>query len=183
MFKRFLAVAVMGLALAGCVSTPNTLSPEQIAGFRLASVDVSVAPNAWISWADGDTERAALTAPDDAKVRQSIASKLRDSVLRNLGGDLTGQRPVKLVVRVHEFAVVPGAVRILLGGNHVIKADVDILDAKTGAPLLAFPAHTVAFQGGNGVIGVALDNIIQDDPADRLIRYYVNQYRNWLLRK
>ncbi len=65
----------------------------------------------------------------------------------------------------------------------MIRADVDLLDAKTGALLLAFPAEQALIQGGHGPLGVALDNVFLDEPADRVVRYYVIQYRNWLLRK
>ena len=195
MFLRFLAVAALGLVLSGCVTVNNTLSPDQVAALRLQSVDVTIAPNARISWPDPGNDYmrsrgietpeawAAAEGQIDAHTRQVIMAKLRDSMLRELGGDLRGTRPVRIVVRVHEFEVTPGAVRLLFGGDHEIKADVDVVDARTGAPILVFPALHTFIQGGRGVLGVAFDNLLLDDPAERVIRLSAVQYRNWLLRK
>ena len=191
MLRRFLFLPALAVLLAGCVTASNTLSPDQISSFRLQAVEVTVAPNAFVSWMDeldlppeGTEGRPASSqAEAGVRTRQAIVAKLRDSMLKEVGGELNGARPVKLLVRVHEFVVTPGAVRILIGGDHRIKADVDIVDAKTGALLLAFPAHGAFIQGGGGLMGVALDNMFLDDPANRIVRHYVLQYRNWLLRK
>jgi hypothetical protein len=183
-FSRLLFVAALGLLVSGYIAAPNTLSPEQVSSFRLQAVDVTVVPNARISWWGRERELAGSgDGASEAQTRQVIAAKMRDSMMREVGSHLVGARPVRISVRIHEFTVTPGAVRILLGGNHSIKADIDVVDGKTGAPLLAIPAYEALVQGGNGPIGVALDNLLLDEPADRIIRHYVLQYRNWLLRK
>jgi hypothetical protein len=195
MLGRFISVAAVGLLLAGCVTTANTLAPEQISSFRLQSVDVTIVPNAGISWSDAERDLAVskgLDTPErwaaaqdglQEQIRRTIAAKMRDSMMREVGSQLGGTRPVRINVRIHEFRVTAGAVRVLFGGNHAILADIDIVDGRNGALLLAFPAHQTFIQGGNGLIGVALDNLLLDEPADRIIRLSALEYRNWLLRK
>ena len=47
---RWLAVALLASALAGCVTAENTLTKADVATFKLADVRVSVAPDAKIVW-------------------------------------------------------------------------------------------------------------------------------------
>ena len=56
-------------------------------------------------------------------------------------------------------------------------------DAKTSTPLLSFPSYRALVKGGGGPIGVALDNLLRDEPIDLVTKDYARQYRNWLLRK
>jgi hypothetical protein len=56
-------------------------------------------------------------------------------------------------------------------------------DVKTRALLLVFPAGEALIQGEHGPLGAALDSAYLDRPAERVVRFYVIQYRNWLLRK
>src|SRR5207253_955790 len=48
-----LAVLAGALALAGCVTTENSLSANDIANMKLTGVTVSYAPDARVTWDDG----------------------------------------------------------------------------------------------------------------------------------
>jgi hypothetical protein len=57
MVFRLGSVGAGALLLAGCVSTdPPSLSAAQVAALRVERVDVSLAPDALISWAEGEKE-------------------------------------------------------------------------------------------------------------------------------
>ncbi len=197
MFQRAAAILLLGFTLSGCITAANTLSPEQVSSFRLQAVEVSVAPNARIWWGDGerayaqsrgitDHEAWAAAVETDAGrayVRNAIAEKLRSALMAKVGPELTGVRPVRLTTRVHKVRISPAIQRLVLGGDHRITADVELLDGKTGAALLSLPSHEVVVGGGGGLIGVALDNLLRDEPIDLVTRHYAQQYRNWLLRK
>jgi hypothetical protein len=193
--QTLLAVA-LSLGLAGCVTVANTASPEQIASFRLDSVSVAFAPGADIWWGDGErdfavsrglsplaSESIASTPEAQAYVRSAIAAKVRDAFTKRLAGSLKGTQPVRIDVLVREVRIASAAQRILVGGDHVFKADVDVVDPRTGRVYLAFPAQRAAATGGNGLLGVALDNILRDEPINLAISAYASQYTDWLLRK
>lgn len=196
MFSRFLALAALGLLLCGCVTASNTLAPDQVTTLRLASVSVAFAPNARIWWGDGERafaalkERPASEAEDAAKseegrayLRNAIAGKLTQAFESNLKGALLGTRPVRLEINVKDVEIASAAQRILIGGHHRLTADVNLVDARTGAVVLAFSEQNAIAQAGQGIGGVLLDNAFLGDPIDRVIQNYAAQYRNWLLRK
>jgi hypothetical protein len=116
-------------------------------------------------------------------VRAAIVDKVRRAMMTALAPELTGTRSVRLAVRVHEVNIASAIQRVFIGGDHRIEADVDLVDAKTGAPLLSLPSHRVTAGAGGGVLGVALDNLILSDPIDRATALFAADYRNWLLRK
>ncbi|KAB0264887.1 hypothetical protein [Microvirga brassicacearum] len=196
MFARAAAVVLLAFALSGCITAANTLSPDQISSLRLQSVEVKIAPNARISWGDGEiayaktkgaaAQSAEFSADTDegrAFVRNVISDRLRSAMLAAIGPELAGARPVKLAVRVHEVRISSAIQRVILGGDHTIQADVELLDAKTATPLLSLPSHHVLVKGGGGPLGVVLDNLVRDEPIDLVTKDYARQYRNWLLRK
>ncbi len=196
MFVRAAVVAMLAFPTAGCITATNTLSPEQVSSLRLQAVNVQVAPNARIRWGDGErafaktkgaagesVEFSADTEEGRAFVRNAVADRLHIAMVKTIGPELTGVRPVKLAVRVHEVDISPGIQRVILGGDHAIAADVELLDAKTSTPLLSFPSYRALVKGGGGPIGVALDNLLRDEPIDLVTKDYARQYRNWLLRK
>jgi hypothetical protein len=206
MVRRIALCLLLGLALTGCITAANTLSVEQLASFRLQAVDVTVAPNAMILWDEpglavaqarnpriapasaragraGEPSPAAGLADGQALARRTAAELLRKALIAEVGPELNGARPVRLAVRIHELEISSAIQRIIIGGDHRIVADVDLLDARSGAPLLTLPAHMVLVKGGGGLVGVALDNIIRADPIQLVTAAYAREYRNWLLRK
>jgi hypothetical protein len=187
-------LALTALALSGCVTVSNTLSPAQVASFKLARVDVVAPPEARISWGDGEVAYAATkglpaheagkvaTTPEArAFVRYAVTSKLRSALERELGGTLLGGRPVRLEVTIRDIEIASVIQRILIGGSHSMKADATIVDARTGAVLLRFPAQTAVSAAGQGIGGTLVDAATLDAPIDRVVRDYAAQYRRWLL--
>jgi hypothetical protein len=98
-------VLLAALAVSGCVTTSNSLSPEQVASFRLAAVNVGFAPDARISWADGErayaaSKRVAALNPEmlanspeaQAFIRSTVASKVKGAMQERLAGQLGGSR-------------------------------------------------------------------------------------------
>ena len=66
-----------------------------------------------------------------------LAGKVKDYMAKQMGGALNGSRPVRIEVVVTQFIVPTGAQRLLIGGAYVITADVTLVDAKSGAVLVA----------------------------------------------
>jgi hypothetical protein len=196
MFARLFAVAALGLLLCGCVTASNTLGPDQVATMRLQSVTVGFHPNARIWWGDGErafaaskgrsaleAEEAAKTEEGQAYLRNTIAAKLKQAFENSLIGELQGARLVRLKINVKDLETASAAQRIIIGGHHRLTADVNLVDTRTGAVVLAFSEQNAIAQAGQGIGGVLLDSAFLGEPIDRVIQNYATQYRNWLLRK
>ena len=187
------------IALSGCVTAQNPLSQNDIAAMKLTGVTVNYAPDAYIQWDDGIREYAASKgiAGDDmaaatntpegkAYVRAALAQRIKGGVESAGAGKLNGTRPVRLDVAVHNFHVSPAVQRIVLGGNHGLTADATLVDARTGAVILAYPNLSVDIRGGAGVIGAAVEAAMTnggETTLGRVVDKYSASYFNWLLQR
>jgi len=196
---RIVALGV-ALAVAGCVTKENSLSQADIAGMKLTGVTVSFTPEAIVQWEDGirayatsqsisDDEIATApnTAEGKAYVRNMLALRIKAGVERAMGGQLAGTRPVRLDIVVKSFAIASVVQRILIGGGRGMVADANLVDARTGALIIAYPDLTaVQVMAGNGLAGIAVQAAIDSastlSPAEKLVDIYGVNYRQWLLR-
>jgi hypothetical protein len=196
---RFAALGV-AFALAGCVTTAeNSLSQNDIASMKLTGVTVSFAPDAGVQWEDGirayatakaitDDQIATATNTPEGKayVQTMLAPVIKTGVAKSMTGQLNGSRPVRLDVVVKSFALSSAMQRILIGGGRGMIADANLVDARTGAIIVAYPELVAATYAGQGVLGTAVqaafDNASEQSVAEKLAYRYGEIYRNWLLR-
>jgi hypothetical protein len=194
------AVLVGALALAGCKTVENALTQSDVAGMKLADISVSFAPDATIQWDDGIRAYAtSKSIPDDqiatatntpegkAYVRNLLAQRIKAGVDKTMAGHLNGSRPVRLNIVVHSFTVSPAIQRIVIGGGHGMLADANLVDARSGASIVAYPKMSVVLVVGQGVLGTAvqaaIDSASEQSTADKIASRYGDNYRDWLLRK
>jgi hypothetical protein len=199
-FLGLARLAVLGimLALAGCKTIENSLSANDIAGMKLTGVTVSFAPDATVQWEDGIRAYATAKAiPDDqittatntpegkAYVQNMLAPHIKASVEQAMAGQLVGTLPVRLDIVVKNFALSSAVQRILIGGGRGMMADANLVDAKTGALILAHPDMQALMLAGNGIVGTAvqaaLDSASSRSVVDQLADRYGQIYREWLL--
>jgi hypothetical protein len=193
-----LAVLAGALALTGCVTAENSLSANDIAAMKLTGVTVAYAPDALVRWDDGiqayaaskgivDPATATTYTPEGkAYMRALLAPRIKAGVEQAMAGELNGTRPVRLELVVRNFTIVPAVQRILLGGTHDMSADANLVDARTGAIIIANPKLGAVMAGGEGPIGAAVQGMFTnggETTVDRLAGIYGKTYRNWLLRK
>src|SRR4051812_28277563 len=194
MFSRLVLFSFLALPLGGCVTVSNTLPMEEVANFRVAEVKVGFAQGARVNWGDGERAYAATkgapatesdayarTPDGQAYIRNTIASKVKAAMERHLSTGLNGSRSVRVEVAIKEITIASAIQRVLIGGNHTMSADVTLVDPKTGAVLIAFPAQTSMAMAGQGIGGAILDQAFFPDPIDRVVDSYASQYRNWLI--
>lgn len=195
--RRTVLYVLAAVGLAACQTTAtNTLSLDDVATLKFAGVDVIFAPEANISWGDGErafaaskgqsateSETLAKTPEGQAYLRNTVASKVKASMERNLSGALTGGRLVRIRVAVKHVYISGAVQRVIIGGGHGMTADVTIVDAKTGATLLPYAGQSKGTSAGQGLGGVLVDAALLGDPMDRTIDNYTRTYTNWLLRK
>ena len=201
MMRGLARLAALGgmLALAGCVTAENSLSQNDIAAMKLTGVTVSYAPDAMVQWEDGirayatskaitDDQIATATDTPEGKayVRNMLAPKIKAAVEQKMAGQLNGSRPVRLEVVVKSFAIAGAVQRILIGGGRGMVADANLVDARTGALIIAHRDLNVVQVVGNGIVGTAvqaaIDSASDRTPAEKLADQYGQQYRAWLLR-
>lgn len=194
---RIVALGAM-LALAGCVTTENSLSQNDLASFKLTAVAVSFAPEAWVTWEDGirayanaktisdDQITAAANTPEGkAYVQGLLAQRIKTGVEQAMAGQLVGTRPVRLDIVVKRFDLPSAVQRVLIGGHRGMTADATLVDARTGAVIIAYPDLNAFLYTGQGIAGsivqAAIDNSDKQTPADKVIARYGETYRVWLL--
>jgi hypothetical protein len=197
---RVTALGVM-LALTGCVTTAeNSLSQNDIASMKLTGVTVSYTPDARVQWEDGirayatakaitDDQIATATDTPEGKayVRNMLAPRIKAEIEKVMAGQLNGLRPVRLEVVVKTFAISSAVQRILIGGGHGMIADANLVDARTGAVLVANPDLRAVLVVGQGIVGTAVqaavDSASKQSTLEKLVDRYSETYRDWLLRK
>ena len=195
-------IAALGIlfALAGCVTTENLLSQNDIAGMKLTGVTVSYAPDARVQWEDGirayatakaitDDQIATATDTPEGKayVRNLLAPKIKAGVERAMAGQLNGSRPVRLDIVVKNFAIASAVQRIVIGGGREMTATANLVDARTGAVIIANPDLRAYLLAGQGVLGTAvqaaIDNAATQRVAEQVADRYGQDYRDWLLHR
>lgn len=190
---------ILVLFLGGCVSVPPpSLSVGDLQRYRL--VDVAVENVAVIrSWPTQETallETGAI-APDlkvrldtepasnfpqvTAHFQRVLADRSRAELARHVGPILSGPRPVRAVVRLKTFDIPSAARRVFVDNTAKIQADIDLVDASTGATLLRYegPLRTRPMVGGLATgIALALD---RSDVGVAMLDDYLIAYQNWLI--
>jgi hypothetical protein len=192
-----LAAFALGCALAGCVTAENSLSQNDIAGMKLTGVNVSFAPKAFVFWEEGERAYAGAKAMSDAQVADArrtpeykdyvygmLGPRIKAGVEQAMAGQLVGTRPVRLEIVVRRFQVPTVAERVLIGSDPQMFAAATLVDARTGAVILAHPDLEASALGGGGLIRTAmqaaLDSSRNETPEGRLIASFGRTYREWL---
>lgn len=131
-------------------------------------------------------ELNAFTESEEAKswMRDHLASRVKVAVQQNLAGALGGARPVRAEIVVHRFELSSAVQRVVIGGDYRMIADVTLVDAKSGAVIVAYPEmlHAVpALHGwGGAIVQAAYD--AANPPGDRVVNGFAEKYRGWLLK-
>jgi hypothetical protein len=190
---RYLFIGLMAVLLAGCITARNALTADQIASFKLERVDVTFTPDASVTWDEGtiayaatkgipaDQSSTVASTPEAAAyLRSGVSQRLSAAMRRELGSIMTGGRPVIVQVAVRRVFIVNVVLRVLVGGDHTLSADVTIIDAKTRAVLSHLPDQTLTAKGGDGIGGAIIMAAMAAPAMDRLTENYAATYRRWL---
>jgi hypothetical protein len=198
--RRFFAVAV-ALLVSGCISAPpHSLSIADLQKYRISDVAVEgvevirswpVQEETFVKATGADQEtinrlqsEPASTFPGlRAHMQRVLSERFKLEFSSQVTPIFTGPRPVKAVVRLETFDVPSGARRVLIDQDAKIKANIDLVDASTGAVILSYagPFRSRRLIGGLATaIAVALD---RSDVGYSLITDYMTAYRDWLLQR
>jgi hypothetical protein len=190
---RIVAVAA-ALAVAGCATvTENTLTQARRDALRIDSVEVAMAPKGFVSWASAWGEYATmkqngqvLSGPSSsgyADEKQYANQKAIGIIQKNLNAKIPpqfrGTDAATLKVNLKQVQIPHALQTILIGGDHVVRAHVQLIDSKTGAILLDVEDFNGLVGGPGGVAQVVVDQFM-GEPIDRVSNSFANALAQWL---
>ncbi|MET3333968.1 MULTISPECIES: hypothetical protein [Bradyrhizobium] len=121
-----------------------------------------------------------------AFVQGLLTPRIKAGVEQVLAARLAGTRPVRLDIRVKSLLFPSAIQRVVIGGHRGMIADANLVDARTGALIVAYPELNAALYTGQGIVGAAvqaaIDNNATQTPVDKVSVRYGEIYRNWLLK-
>lgn len=120
-----------------------------------------------------------------APARDFIAAELRTMVKSEFNSQFAdvfvGSRPARAVVHLKTVDI-PASGRLLIGGQTaIIDAEITLVDARSGAPIVSYPGNSATRYIPGGVIA-PIARVAIGDEGRRLLERYMQQYREWLLR-
>jgi hypothetical protein len=197
MFRRpTFAALVLALGLSACTTVaPNTLSPQETANLHFSSLEVRVPPQTPIAWsaAEDDYLRArglsqtnpALTATPEARahLRDLAASRFKRALERVTARRPHGARLVRLVATVTRVDIPSVAQRVIIGGHPTVQADIEVIDARSGAVLTTYRGAVGRRPAGQGIMALADSVAVSagaDDLFDRAANDYAEGFEGWL---
>lgn len=197
---RFVVISCAALALAGCATVPPpALAISDLARYRIADVAVE---NVEVidSWpaeeeiflkkgAGGDpgaadrlrNESASHFPALKAQMQAAMTDRFRAEFGALLGQTLSGPRPVKAVVRLKTFDIPSTLKRVLIDQNTKMQADIDLVDATTGAVVLHYPGPYKSSRLWGGVLTPLADALRPSDTSAVMMTDYAQDYRKWML--
>ena len=180
MSKRALMTLALGLVIAGCAArATNTLPQEKRDALRIDAVDVSYAEGATVQWFDAEGGPEELEAKR-AFLRQKAIGPIKAALDAEIPAAFRGTDPARLRVRIREVIIPAAAFRIIVASSpYTIKADIQLIDTKTGKTLVEAPDFQALSQSYGGIAGIA-ETAVADDPIIRVSKAYARAVQTWL---
>ena len=184
MLKSYKLAAVIGLlafVIAGCATTQQMGASDQVYGYSLVEVDVTVSEDAYT----GMFERLDDLEDDEfaAEVQTKLEAALNDAIRPSFSGDM----PAQVLVHVDEMAIASGAGRALLGNESHIGAYVRVIDVTANATIAERHFREgdkdVSFGGNLGVLVEVAKNVgdaAANDRVDSVAQEFARAVKGWL---
>jgi hypothetical protein len=187
------------VGLAGCATSINPLSLQEIGDLKITEVRVVLKPDASIWWGAAERQyNASLPKPKVgepkevpadspemvAHLRKRLSDMVHEVLTRRVAPRFqTGQRAVVLESRVHGMTIPSEVQRIALGGTPVFAATTHLIDTQTGQELARLDQGTAATFAPGGVWVVATLAMGMTPLENQLMENYADQVLSWLLKK
>ena len=178
---RALIVFSLGLMVAACAAGPtNTLTQDKRDSLRIASVDVSFAQDATIEWYDAQAGAPEEPAARLAFLKQKAIAPIRAALNAEMLRVFRGTDAATLKVRIRTVRIPAAAMTIIVANiPYAIRADMELIDAKTGKTLLTasdFDGLSPTFGGVIGIVQVA----VSEEPIIRVSKAFAHVLEIWL---
>ena len=172
--------------VAACAtSATNTLPQAKRDALRIDAIELSFAPDALISWDDGLGEFRSSGKPDTSEARRAFLEQkamphIKAALEAEIPPAFRGTDPARLRVTVRQLDVPPAIARIIIGGvPFTLKAEVQVIDARTGQTVVDAADFNGMLGSQGGLIGVAIEQL-SPDPIDRVSRTFARALKGWL---
>ena len=196
-FVSCAAILLVGLGLSACKTiAPNTLSAADTANLRFTSVEVRAPETAKVRWSSAEDDYLkgrglsmtdpALTKTPEARahVHGQAAERLKAALERVVAGRIGGTREARVVATIEYVDIPSVAQRVVIGGSPSLKAELDVVDARSGAVLTRYSGALGSGIAPAGVTGVLVDSVMvaagRDDLFDRAANDYAAGFKSWL---
>jgi hypothetical protein len=181
MSVRAVVALTLALLVAGCATVPqNTLTQDKRDALRIDAIELSFAPDALILWMDAYSGAPEEPAAKRAYLEQKAAGPIKAALDAEIKQAFRGTDPAKLRVRIRFIHIQATALRIIVGAApFAIRADLDLVDAKSGQTLLAatdFDGLTMTFGGLAG----AVESAVSEEPIIRVSKSFAVVLSRWL---
>jgi len=181
MSVRAVVALTLALLVAGCATVPqNTLTQDKRDALRIDAIELSFAPDAQILWLDATSGAPEEPAAKRAYLEQKAAGPIKAALDAEIKQAFRGTDPAKLRVRIRFIHIQATALRIIVGAApFAIRADLDLVDAKSGQTLLAatdFDGLTMTFGGLAG----AVESAVSEEPIIRVSKSFAVVLSRWL---
>jgi len=208
---RLLLALALPLMLAACVTVPPPTMPvAELQSFKLAGVEVQgtqviqswpAMEQAYLASGKADADTARRLPSENAQNFPAVEAQFQAALQQRFAADLEGQvgallqgtRPVKAVVQIQVFDVPSSARGGLVDNTAKLKANIDLVDAKSGAVLVSYagpmktltlgPSALTFVAGGFAAVAAQamLATAVKGEPGSQLVATYVQDYRTWLV--
>jgi hypothetical protein len=181
MSVRALIVLSLGLMVAACAAVPiNTLTQDKRDSLRIASVDVGFAEDATIEWYDAQAGAPEEPAARLAFLKQKAIGPIKAALNAEILPAFRGTDPATLRVRIRTVRIPAAAMTIIVANiPYAIRADMELIDTRTGTTLLAasdFDGLSHTFGGVLGIVQAA----VAEDPIIRVSKAFAHVLTVWL---
>ena len=112
-------------------------------------------------------------------MQQKVTPHIKAALNTEILPAFRGRDPARLKVVVRFVNVAPVVLRLLAGGNYMIKADIAVVDGKTGRAIVEAPDFNGSTTGGSGPVQVLVEQMFPD-PIDRVSRQFAGSVKDWL---
>jgi hypothetical protein len=147
---------------------------------RIASVDVSFAQDATISWHDAQAGAPEEPAAQLAFLKQKAIGPIKAALDAHMSFAFRGTEPATLRVRIRRVKIPAAAMTILIANiPYAIIADLELIDTRTGKTLLAatnFNGLSPTFGGIPGIVQAA----VSEEPIIRVSKAFAHVLEIWL---
>jgi hypothetical protein len=178
---RIVVVLALCLLVAACASGPqNTLTQDRRDSLRIDTVEVGFPPDAKISWFDAQGDAPEDPAARLAYLEQRAIGPIKAALDAEIKPAFRGTEPAKLRVRIRYLRIPATAVRIIVGASpYSIRADLELVDAKSGQIILA-ASNLDAFSTSFGGVAGIVESAVADEPIIRVSKTFARVLSTWL---
>lgn len=201
-FNRRIASLLIVSGLAGCTATnPHGVPQDSIRGYRVTGFEVRgidvirswpAAEAAFVAerkppadLIDRLRDQPAASFPEVRAFMLERMQRLFESEAKSrFAAALDGPKPARMIIELKTFDIPSAARRLLVNNTLSMQADILLVDAQSGQPLVSYVGPALLRPVLGGIAGTVLSEALIDRDKDfgqELMATYLNAYRDWLL--